>query len=248
MPEPKQRDNLYAHQMDWVENFTFDESVASVFQDMIVRSVPGYRTTLAMIGVITSRFVTPGSKVYDLGCSLGAGTIIAANASASVDYEVIGVDTSQPMLQHCQEMIDRQPPRAKVRLVCEDIRNTAITDASVVLLNFTLQFIPVEDRPTMIRKIYEGLNPGGVMVLSEKIHFESPEKEELLYQLHHDFKRCNGYSDLEISQKRNALENILVTETLQTHRARVLEAGFASANLWFQCFNFASLVAVKKSD
>ena len=248
MTEPEQRDNLYAHQMDWVENFTFDESVASVFQDMIVRSVPGYRTTLAMIGVIASRFVTPGSRVYDLGCSLGAGTIIAANASPVADYEVIGVDTSQPMLQHCRGMIDQQPPRAKVQLVCEDIRNTAITDASVVLLNFTLQFIPVEDRLAMIRKIYEGLNPGGVMVLSEKIHFESPEKEELLYQLHHDFKRCNGYSDLEISQKRNALENILVTETLQTHRKRVLDAGFASANLWFQCFNFASLVAVKKSD
>ena len=248
MTELKQHDNLYAHKMDWVENFTFDESVASVFQDMIVRSVPGYRTTLAMIGVIASRFVTPGSKVYDLGCSLGAGTIIAANASSTVDYEVIGVDTSQPMLQRCREMIDQQQPKAKVQLLCEDIRNTAIAGASVVLLNFTLQFIPVEDRLAMIRKIYEGLNPGGVMVLSEKIHFENPGKEELLYQLHHDFKRCNGYSDLEISQKRNSLENTLITETHQTHRKRLLEAGFASADLWFQCFNFASLVAVKGSD
>jgi tRNA (cmo5U34)-methyltransferase len=151
------------------------------------------------------------------------------------------------MLQHCQEAIDAQPPGASVRLLLEDIRNVPIENASVVLLNFTLQFVPVENRRAMIQKIYDGLNEGGVLILSEKIHFERPEKEKLLYQLHHDFKKCNGYSDLEISQKRNALENTLVTETLQTHQKRVLDAGFESANLWFQCFNFASLVAVKKT-
>ena len=248
MTEDNDRDNIYAHKLDWVENFAFDDSVAKVFQDMIVRSVPGYRTTLAMIEVITSRFVTPGSRVYDLGCSLGAGTIIAANANDSIDYEVIGVDTSQPMLERCQQAIDTRQPKAKVSLQCEDIRDTRIENASVVLLNFTLQFLPPIDRPAMIRKIYEGLQPGGAMVLSEKIHFEQPSKEELLYQLHHDFKRYNGYSDLEISQKRNALENTLVTETLQTHQKRILEAGFAGAHLWFQCFNFASLVAVKKAN
>jgi tRNA (cmo5U34)-methyltransferase len=242
-------DNLYARELDWVENFTFDESVANVFQDMIVRSVPGYRTTLAMIGVIVSRFVTPGSRVYDLGCSLGAGTLIAANANPSVNYEVIGVDTAQPMLQRCQQAVDtQQQPHAPVRLLCEDIRDVPIENASVILLNFTLQFVPVKNRQAMIQKIYEGLNFGGVLILSEKIHFEKPGKEKLLYQLHHDFKKCNGYSDLEISQKRNALENTLVTETLQTHQKRLLDAGFESADLWFQCFNFASLVAVKKAS
>ena len=239
------KDDIYANQLDWVENFTFDESVANVFQDMITRSVPGYRTTLAMIGVIASRFVQKDSKIYDLGCSLGAGTMIAANANKEVDYEVIGVDTSQPMLERCLQIIKSNPPHAPVTLRLDDIRETEIHNASVVILNFTLQFIPVEHRQEMIRKIFDGLTPGGALVLSEKIHFETPEKETLLYQLHHDFKRRNGYSDLEISQKRSALEDTLITETLQSHTKRLKEAGFAGVYSWFQCFNFASVVAVK---
>ena len=239
------KDDIYSNELDWVENFNFDTSVANVFQDMITRSVPGYRTTLAMIGVIAARFVDEGSKVYDLGCSLGAGTIIAANAKPEVSYEVIGVDTSQPMLEKCLSTIQSNPPHANITLRHHDIQETPISDASVVILNFTLQFIPVKDRQRMIQKIYDGLKPGGALILSEKIHFETPSKEELLYQLHHDFKRKNGYSDLEISQKRTALENTLITETLQTHTRRLEEAGFSGIYNWFQCFNFASLVAIK---
>jgi len=239
------KDDIYARKLDWVENFKFDDAVTHVFQDMITRSVPGYRTTLAMIGVIADRFVTEDSVVYDLGCSLGAGTVIAANANPNLNYQVIGVDTSQPMIDRCRESIESNPPHAPVKLLLDDIRNVEIKNASVVILNFTLQFIPVEDRESMIRKIYEGLNPGGALILSEKIHFETPEKETLLYQLHHDFKRRNGYSDLEISQKRNALENTLITETLQIHTKRLKSAGFESVFNWFQCFNFASLVAIR---
>ena len=176
------KDDIYNKRLDWVENFTFDDSVANVFQDMITRSVPGYRTTLAMIGVIASRFVENNTNVYDLGCSLGAGTIIAANAKTDTDYRVIGVDTSKPMLDRCAAALADKPPHAKVELLLEDIRNTVINNASVVILNFTLQFLPVEDRVALIRNIYEGLIPGGILILSEKIHFETPTKEELLYQ------------------------------------------------------------------
>lgn len=239
------KDDIYNKRLDWVENFTFDDSVANVFQDMITRSVPGYRTTLAMIGVIASRFVQEGSTVFDLGCSLGAGTIIAANAKTSVSYKVVGVDTSQAMLDRCRESIEESRPHADVELRLQDIRNTVVANASVVILNFTLQFLPIEDRLPLLKGIYEGLNPGGILVLSEKIHFETPKKEDLLYQLHHDFKRANGYSDLEISQKRTALENTLITETLQAHHKRLQEVGFEQIYNWFQCFNFASLVAVK---
>jgi tRNA (cmo5U34)-methyltransferase len=239
------KDTVYSSKLDWVENFTFDASVANVFQDMITRSVPGYRTTLAMIGVIVDRFVTEGSIVYDLGCSLGAGTLIAANANHQTNYTVLGIDTSKPMLDQCQEFLQEQHPHAPVELKLEDIRETPIENASVVLLNFTLQFLPLEDRKKLLQRIFDGLNRGGVLVLSEKIHFETPPKEELLYELHHDFKRRNGYSDLEISQKRTALENTLITETMQTHMKRIRDVGFAGAYPWFQCFNFASLVAVK---
>ena len=239
------KDDIYNKRLDWVENFTFDDSVANVFQDMITRSVPGYRTTLAMIGVIASRFVQEGSTVFDLGCSLGAGTIIAANAKTGVSYKVVGVDTSQPMLDRCRKSIQQTPPHAEVDLRLEDIRDTFVSNASVVILNFTLQFLPIEDRLKLLQGIYKGLNPGGILVLSEKIHFETPSKEDLLYQLHHDFKRANGYSDLEISQKRTALEDTLITETIQAHHKRLREVGFEQIYNWFQCFNFASLVAVK---
>jgi len=115
----------------------------------------------------------------------------------------------------------------------------------VVVLNFTLQFIPRELRDHVIRQIYRGLQPGGVMVLSEKVTFEDPHLDELNIELHHQFKRANGYSDLEIARKRSALENVLLPETLNCHKQRIAEAGFSSCDVWFQCFNFASLIALK---
>jgi tRNA (cmo5U34)-methyltransferase len=239
-------DRVYASKLDWVENFQFDEKVALVFQDMITRSVPGYRTTLAMIGVIVARFVQPGSNVYDLGCSLGAGTHIAANARTDLTYAVIGVDTSAPMLERCRASFDASPARADVTLLQADIRHTPIENASVVILNFTLQFLPPSDRLKLLTRICQGLKPGGVLILSEKIHFPSSGQEDLLYKLHHDFKRRNGYSDLEISQKRSALENTLITETLEVHSNRLHASGFSQVFPWFQCFNFASILAIRE--
>lgn len=239
------RDDIYAKPIDWVENFTFDDSVARVFQDMITRSVPGYRTTLAMIGVIASRMVQPHSRIYDLGCSLGAGSLIAANARNDIPYEVHAIDTSASMLERCEREIQTNPPANPILLHQQDLRETPIQNASIVVLNFTLQFIPVADRLNLLQKIHQGLNSGGALILSEKIHFDDSAEEALLYQLHHDFKRRNGYSDLEISQKRTALENTLITESLSTHKERLQQAGFQRICTWFQCFNFTSLIAVK---
>ena len=130
-------------------------------------------------------------------------------------------------------------------LVCANLQDIHIDNASVVVLNFTLQFIPLELRNRVIRNIYAGLRPGGIMVLSEKVTFEDPHLDELNIDLHHQFKRANGYSDMEISSKRAALENVLQPETLAQHKQRIGEAGFSSCDVWFQCFNFASLVALK---
>ena len=90
-----------------------------------------------------------------------------------------------------------------------------------------------------------GLNPGGALVLSEKFSFEDANVGELLFNMHHDFKRANGYSELEISQKRSMLENVMLTDSVETHKARLHQAGFEHSELWFQCFNFGSLVALK---
>ena len=132
-----------------------------------------------------------------------------------------------------------------MQLQCADIRDVTIENASIVVLNFTLQFITLEQREPLLQNIYHGLLPGGVLILSEKLCFTEDTEQQLMTDLHLAFKRANGYSDLEISQKRAALENVLIPETLTTHIERLKRVGFSQASQWFQCFNFASILAIK---
>jgi len=239
------RDTLYATPDPDLGLFAFDDKVASVFPDMIRRSVPGYATIVAMTGLLAARYAGPGSTLYDLGCSLGASTLAMRQNVKHGDCRIIGVDNSPAMLDRCRTLIDTDTHDIAVELACDDLQNVRVENASVVVLNFTLQFVPVEQRDQVIRAIYEGLEPGGIMVLSEKVTFEDPHLDELNIELHHQFKMANGYSELEVAQKRSALENVLLPETLDCHKQRIAEAGFSSCDVWFQCFNFASLVALK---
>ena len=242
------RDTLYATPDPDLGLFTFDDKVARVFPDMIRRSVPGYATIVAMTGLLARRYAAPGTALYDLGCSLGASTLAMRQNVEHADCRIIGVDNSAAMLARCGALVEGDTGVAPVTLECADLQNVTIADASVVVLNFTLQFIPRHDRDRVISAIYAGLRPGGIMVLSEKVTFEDPHLDALNIDLHHQFKLANGYSELEIAQKRSALENVLLPETLAAHKARIAAAGFASCDVWFQCFNFASLVALKATD
>ena len=239
------RDTIYADPLRESGLFAFDENVAQVFPDMIKRSVPGYTTIVAMTGLLAQRYASAGSRLYDLGCSLGASTLAMRQELRGEDCSIIAVDNSQAMLDRCRSIIDTDTHGTPVELICANLEDVAIEQASVVVLNFTLQFIPLAIRDEVIRRIYAGLRPGGIMVLSEKVTFEDPHLDELNIELHHEFKRANGYSELEIAQKRAAIENVLLPETLACHKQRIAEAGFSSCDVWFQCFNFASLVALK---
>ena len=239
------RDTIYTEPLDAVAQFAFDDKVARVFPDMIKRSVPGYTTIVAMTGLLAQRYATPGSRLYDLGCSLGASTLAMRQNLQVADCQLVGVDNSPAMLERCRNIIDTDTHDTPVDLVCANLQDVRIDDASVVVLNFTLQFLPLALRDAVIQGIYDGLRPGGIMVLSEKVTFEDPHLDALNIDLHHEFKRANGYSDMEIAGKRAALENVLVPETLHDHRTRMARAGFSSCDVWFQCFNFASLVALK---
>ncbi len=239
------RDSLYADPLSEHGLFTFDDSVARVFPDMIKRSVPGYSTIVSMTGLLAGKYASAGSSLYDLGCSLGASTLAMRQNIRLPDCRIISVDNSSAMLARCQSVIDTDTHDTPVILTCANVQDVEISDASVVVLNFTLQFIPKELRDQVIRSIYQGLRPGGIMVLSEKVTFEDQHLDALNIELHHQFKRANGYSDLEIARKRSALENVLLPETLQQHKQRIARAGFGSCDVWFQCFNFASLVALK---
>ncbi|MCB8979560.1 MAG: carboxy-S-adenosyl-L-methionine synthase CmoA [Ardenticatenaceae bacterium] len=242
------QDTIYARAREKIAPFEFDESVVAVFPDMIERSVPGYTLLLPLIGQIASRYAQPHSRCYDLGCSLGAVTLALRQQIQQEGCRITAVDNSPAMIEKCAEIIGRSGPGLPVDLVEADIGHIPISNASVVVLNFTFQFVPPAQRDDLIQRIYAGLRPGGVLILSEKVVFEPAEWDALLVTLHHDFKRANGYSDLEISQKRTALENVLISETVPQHQARLRRAGFTSADLWFQAFNFVSLLAVKSNQ
>jgi tRNA (cmo5U34)-methyltransferase len=242
----RKTDAIYAAPLGEIIDFTFDERVVAVFPDMIQRSVPGYGLIITNIGILAARYAQAGSHCYDLGCSLGAVSLAMRQRINQPDCDIIAVDNSPAMIERGRELLalDRVPA-VPVTMICADLQDVTIENASVVVLNFSLQFIPPAERLGLIERIHGGLRPGGVLILSEKIAFDEPGRQQFHEELHHDFKRANGYSDLEISQKRTALEKVMIPETLACHHQRLQGAGFTTSELWFQCFNFASLVAIK---
>lgn len=242
---PDSIDRLYAQPHEEVTGFRFDERVVAVFPDMIKRSVPGYSTIIHMIGQIAERYAQTRTNLYDLGCSLGAATLSMRHRIAAADTRIVAVDNSPDMIERCRTVLAADSGEVPVQLVCTNLQDVVIEQASVSVLNFTLQFIPLAEREALLQRIARGTVTGGVLILSEKIAFEDTEHQTLMTELHHNFKRANGYSDLEIAQKRTALENVLIPETLKTHQQRLLQAGFRSVDCWFQCFNFVSIIAFK---
>lgn len=242
---PHEKDTIYASDHGQVADFRFDEQVARVFPDMIKRSVPGYSHIIAMIGVLAEQYAQPDSQLYDLGSSLGAASLAMRHRVQAPGARIIAVDNSQAMLDRSRDFLDSEDLPTPVQTLCADITDLTLERASFVVLNFTLQFIQLEQRQATLQRIYDGMLPGGALVLSEKLRFDDPVQEQLLGQHHHDFKRANGYSDLEISQKRQAIERVLLPESADDHLNRLRSVGFQVATLWYQSFNFASFLAIK---
>lgn len=238
-------DLIFSNKQSKIKDFAFDAQVVEVFPDMISRSVPGYNTIIDTIGRLSQRYVTDNSQVYDLGCSLGAATLAMRKGITAKNCNIIGIDSSSAMVERCKMHVSAFKGETPVEIIEDNILNIEIKNASMVVLNFTLQFIPPEQRQLLLNKIAQGLNPGGLLLLSEKIAHTDNVCNELLIDLHHDFKRANGYSELEIAQKRTALENVMRTDNLDTHLKRLKLAGFKHSAPWFQCFNFFSLIAIK---
>lgn len=211
---------------------------------MIARSVPGYELIVPMIGLLARRYAQPGTRIYDLGCSLGACTLAMAAAVKLEDIDFIAVDKAPAMIEACRERLSEETGRS-VALRCEDLRETPIELASVVVLNFTLQFVAPGDRTPLLRRIADGMVPGGVLIIAEKMRFAEPQSQQDQTDWHHDFKRAMGYSDLEIAAKRTALEQVLQSDTLAEHDQRLRAAGFSRVEPWFQCFSFQALIAFR---
>jgi tRNA (cmo5U34)-methyltransferase len=236
------RDNLFNANID-IADFRFDKEVVEVFDDMVRRSVPGYDSMIQMIGLIARMYGQDNTNYYDLGSSTGAISLAIALNNKHQKNTFFAIDNSEEMVSKCKQNLESKI--ANLQATCADINQIHIENASIVVLNLTLQFIDVKDRSNLIKKIYEGLNPGGVLIISEKIHFEDKETQDQITNLHIDFKKENGYSELEIANKRQAIENVLITDTKAIHIERLKDSGFKDTSCFFQCLNFVSFLSVK---
>ena len=226
-----------------VADFSFNERVAAVFADMIRRSVPGYETVAALTGVIAAQHLPLGGRCYDLGCSLGAATREVLRAVGGRRCELVAVDASAAMLRQARALADGSWADARVRWLRADIREVEPAGADVVIVNYTLQFLPPVDRLPLLRRIRAALAATGVLVIAEKLAPEHPADSGFFEAAHVDFKRVNGYSDLEVARKRAALEKVMRVDSEQAHRERLRAAGFGAVRLWFRCLNWGAFAA-----
>ena len=208
---------------------------------MISRSVPGYQQILEMLPTITRQFKYENANYYDLGCSLGAGMLAMSEGLKDQKSTLIGVDNSSAMIEQARENLSG----LNAELLEQDLLKADINNAAMVLMNFTLQFIPIEQRDNAIKNIHTGLLNGGALILSEKIKFDDAKTNQTLINIHHQYKADQGYSQLEIAQKRDAIENVLIPETLNAHVKRLKLAGFSVITPWVQNLQFISILAIK---
>ena len=234
------RDEVYRRPREQIVDFVFDDAVAAAFSDMIRRSVPGYETVVPLSGLIAARHARAGSVCYDLGCSLGATAIAIARQLTVPNCRIVAVDNSSAMLERAKSLHDE--PR--IDWVCADLRDVAFDMASAVTMNYTLQFVPSEDRLPLLARIRRALEPDGVLIVSEKVQFADAAEHDYFDATHAAYKRANGYSELEVAQKRAALEQVLIPDRIEDHEARFRAAGFTRSRIWFRCLNWVSFAAM----
>jgi tRNA (cmo5U34)-methyltransferase len=239
------RDTIYRNRKTPVSPFEFDAVVAEVFDDMIHRSVPFYIEIIRRQAQLIERCHRPGTRIYDLGCSTGNLASALCRRMPAGAFEMVAVDSSRPMLDRLNKRLDETGRRDDVTPLCEDIRRVNVERAGVVVVNFTLQFIPPADRDALLQRTYDALVSGGMLLLSEKTMHPNQELSDLQVDFYHRFKRENGYSELEISQKREALEHVLVPETVAAHHDRLGRCGFSEIDMWLKWFNFSSWICIK---
>ena len=247
IPETKTKiDKVFDEEVKVVPDFKFTAKVARVFDDMVNRSVPFYGEIQRMVAELAADYAREGTRVYDLGCSTGT-TMIGMDAWVPAQIPFIGVDESENMLAKCDSKLKGAGVTRPYELKIADLhRQVEIENASVVVLCLTLQFIRPIYREKLLKKIAAGLVPGGALILVEKVITENSEYNREFFKHYYDYKRRNQYSELEISQKREALENILIPYKLSENVHMLEEAGFAMTETFFKWYNFSGIIAVKK--
>jgi tRNA (cmo5U34)-methyltransferase len=240
------KDQVFKDEIEKASDFKFGANVAKVFDDMVNRSVPFYGEIQRMMAELAADHAREGSDVYDLGCSTGT-TLIGMDTLVSPNIRFVGIDDSQEMLDKCKQKLLEIGFSRDYELRCADLsQGISISNASVVVLCLTLQFVRPIYREQLLKNIYDGLNPGGVLILVEKILAEESNFNRDFIKYYYNYKRRNNYSELEISQKREALENVLIPYKLTEDITLLRDRGFSDCEVFFKWYNFAGIVAVKK--
>ncbi|MDC7234120.1 MAG: carboxy-S-adenosyl-L-methionine synthase CmoA [Spirochaetales bacterium] len=233
-----------------IRAFEFNENVAHVFDDMAERSIPHYKDVQEMVTTLALTFYQEGSRIYDLGCSTGTTIALLLEGLKEhglEDYFIRGIDNSAPMCREAQDkLLKLEYDRKRVVIEEADIMDESIENASVVIMNYTLQFIDPFHREELIRKIYKGLNHNGILLVSDKTLQSHTDISRIFVDNYYNMKRRNGYSELEIARKREALENVLIPYPISEEEELFRLCGFEAVDLFYTWYNFSSFICLKK--
>ncbi|MBB6480775.1 carboxy-S-adenosyl-L-methionine synthase CmoA [Spirochaeta isovalerica] len=250
--DSKKQDKVFAEQITNIRPFEFNENVAHVFDDMAERSIPFYKEVQKMVTTLALTYFQEGSVIYDLGSSTATTISLISQGMKDhdiEDYSMIGIDSSAAMCHEAEVKLDSvKADKSKITIKEGDLFDLPIENASVVIMNYTLQFIDPLKREKLIRRIYKGLRHNGILLVSDKMLQSNTDSSRIFIENYYDMKRSNGYSDLEISQKREALENVLIPYSVKEEVALFRNCGFEAIDMFFTWYNFSSFICTKKND
>ena len=238
-------DKIFDQEMPLMEDFRFGKETAAVFDDMVSRSVPFYDEIQRMACELAVDFAVPGTSLYDLGCATGT-TLQMLDPDVDPGVRFVGVDNSDEMLAKAKAKLAATADRRELAFINADLNTVDdFGNASVVMMLLTLQFVRPLYRERIVRRIYDGLQENGALILVEKITGSHTLLNRLFIEYYYRYKRRMGYSELEISQKREALENVLIPYQFEENRELLLDIGFRHVEEYFRWYNFCGMIAVK---
>ena len=239
------KDKIFDDSRQKVPDFEFNRAVVSVFDDMVVRSVPFYLEIQRMITELAADFALEGTPIYDLGCSTGT-TMMNLDKVIDPKIRFVGIDNSDEMLKSCKKNLKSAGITRDIDLVKADINNGVLLEnPSVVILCLTLQFVRPLYREKLLKSIYDQLHENGALIMIEKVLGEATLFNRMFIKYYYDFKQANNYSQTEIAKKREALENVLIPYKLKENEDMLKDCGFKHIEVFFKWYNFSGFVAMK---
>jgi tRNA (cmo5U34)-methyltransferase len=240
-------DRLFATPKAKAQDFNFGPETTNVFDDMVDRSVPYYAEIQRMVAELVADFAADGTSIYDLGCSTGT-TFLHVHKALPADRKVkfVGIDNSQAMLEKAKQKLAQHGFDRDLELRCGDLNKPIdVENASVVILNLTLQFIRPLYRDRLIESIFRGMQPNGCLIVVEKVLGENSTFNRLFIQHYYEMKKRHGYTEMEIAQKREELENVLIPYRLKENEELLQRAGFQHVDVFFKWYNFCGIIAIR---